>query len=118
VDPDALECSREPTLNTNPSRHYHPAEKIERVTIFRFKEAYGLCFQPDMKSETKMRKTGEWACRFCLKTFTGSAIGRHLETCKAKKEKDVEEVKEKRPQKIFHIKVSGGGEYLVTVERT
>ena len=63
-----------------------------------------------------MRKSGEGACRFCLQTFSGSTIGRHLESCKAKKEKDAEEAKGKKSDRIFHIRVSGGGEFWLHIE--
>jgi len=64
-----------------------------------------------------MRKTSEGACRFCLKTCSGSTIGRHLESCKAKREKDVEEAaKSRKSEKIFHIKIRGGSEFWLHVE--
>ena len=64
-----------------------------------------------------MRTSGEGACRFCLKTYSGSTIGRHLQSCKAKMEKDVAEAsKSKKPERIFHIKIFGGGEYWLHIE--
>ena len=64
-----------------------------------------------------MRTSGEGGCRFCLKTCTGSTIGKHLESCKIKKEKDVEEAgkSKKPPERIFHIKI-GGGEFWLHIE--
>jgi hypothetical protein len=64
-----------------------------------------------------MRKSGEGACRFCLKTCSGSAINKHLESCRVKKEKDVEEAsKSKKSERIFHIKIRGGGEFWLHIE--
>lgn len=64
-----------------------------------------------------MRKGGEGACRFCLKTFSGSTIGKHLTSCKAKKEKDVEEAaRAKKPERLFHVKIVGGGAFWLHIE--
>ncbi len=64
-----------------------------------------------------MRKSGEGPCRFCLKICSGSTIGKHLGTCKAKKERDVEEAATaKKSERIFHIKVQGGGEFWLHIE--
>src|SRR5208337_1910830 len=64
-----------------------------------------------------MKKSGEGACRFCLKTCSGSTIGKHLESCRVKKEKDVEEAaKSKKLETIFHIKIRGGGEFWLHIE--
>jgi hypothetical protein len=72
---------------------------------------------PANGKETEMRKRGEGVCRFCLKTFSGSAIGRHLRACKEKKERDVEETaRSKKSGRIFHIRILGGGEYWLHVE--
>lgn len=63
-----------------------------------------------------MRKTSEGLCRFCLKTFSGAAMGRHLGACKAKKEKDAGEAQGKKSERIFHIKVSGGSPFWLHIE--
>lgn len=64
-----------------------------------------------------MRKGGEGACRFCLNTFSGSAISKHLVSCKAKKEKDVDEsTRGKKSERIFHIKIQGGREFWLHIE--
>ena len=64
-----------------------------------------------------MKKGGEGSCRFCLKTFSGSMIGKHLESCKAKKERDGEEAaRSKKPESIFHIKIRGGGPFWLHIE--
>jgi hypothetical protein len=63
-----------------------------------------------------MRKSGEGVCRSCHKTFSGSTIGKHLESCKAKKERDVGEAKENKSERIFHIKVVGGREFWLHIE--
>ncbi len=64
-----------------------------------------------------MAKGGEGVCRFCLKTCSGPTIARHLESCRAKKEKDVREAAgAKKPARIFHIKVRGGAEFWLHLE--
>lgn len=64
-----------------------------------------------------MRKSGEGTCRFCLKTCSGSTISKHLESCKVKKEKNVAEAAgAKKPERIFHIKIRGGGEFWLHIE--
>ena len=63
-----------------------------------------------------MKRGGEGACRFCNKTFSGSTIGRHLQTCGAKKEKDVAEAQRMKPGRIFHIKVVGGRKFWLHIE--
>lgn len=64
-----------------------------------------------------MKKSGEGACRFCLNKYSGSAIGKHLESCKVKKERDVEEAnRSKKPERIFHIKIRGGGPFWLHIE--
>lgn len=64
-----------------------------------------------------MSKSGEGKCRFCLKSFSGSTMGRHLASCKAKKETDVgAAARSKAPDRIFHIKIRGGGEFWLHIE--
>ena len=47
-------------------------------------------------------------CRFCLKSFSGRSMARHLTSCKVKKEKDFETAKNKKKKDlIYHIKISG-----------
>ncbi len=44
----------------------------------------------------------EGICRFCLKTFAGRSIGRHLVACKVKKQKDDESMaKAKRTRQNY-----------------
>jgi len=38
-----------------------------------------------------MAHKSEGVCRFCLKTFAGSVMTRHLLTCKVKKDRDSQE---------------------------
>ena len=48
----------------------------------------------------------EGTCRFCLKTFAGRSIGRHLVACKVKKQNDSERAaKGKKTIPIYHIKI-------------
>jgi hypothetical protein len=64
-----------------------------------------------------MRKSSEGACRFCLKTFSGSTIGKHLQSCKAKKGRDVEEIAgAKKSERIFHVKVGAYGQFWLHIE--
>jgi hypothetical protein len=64
-----------------------------------------------------MEQKSEGICRFCLKTFSGSAMSRHLVACKARKEndaRDAEKAKTKYP--IYHIKLSSYGNYWFHIE--
>ncbi|MFQ5630465.1 MAG: hypothetical protein ACE5I1_16965 [bacterium] len=64
-----------------------------------------------------MEHKSEGICRFCLKTFAGSAIGRHLESCKKKAEQDANEMaKVAKNFKIYHIRVSSGKYYWLHLE--
>ena len=64
-----------------------------------------------------MEQKSEGICRFCLKTFSGSAISRHLGACKAKKENDSREAdKAKTKHPIYHIKLSSYGDYWLHIE--
>jgi hypothetical protein len=48
----------------------------------------------------------EGVCRFCLKTFSGPSMGRHLLACKEKQQKDSENLSKKKTSKpIYHIKI-------------
>ncbi|MBI1925016.1 hypothetical protein HYR99_12310 [Candidatus Poribacteria bacterium] len=48
----------------------------------------------------------EGICRFCLKTFAGRSMGRHLVACKVKKQQDSESAaKGKKASPIYHLKV-------------
>jgi hypothetical protein len=58
----------------------------------------------------------EGICRFCLKTFAGRSIGRHLTTCTVKKQKDQEEAKGKKPKSIYHLKIWSYKPYWLHVE--
>jgi hypothetical protein len=51
-----------------------------------------------------MEHKSQGICRFCLKTFSGAGMGRHLLTCKARKEKCGQELKSaQRKYKNSHI---------------
>jgi len=47
----------------------------------------------------------EGICRFCLQTFSGRSMGRHLTTCKVKKQKDRENAVGKKKITIYHLKL-------------
>ena len=64
-----------------------------------------------------MEQKNEGICRFCLKIFSNSAMTRHLLTCKAKKEKDEQEIaKAKSAYPIYHIKISSYRDYWMHIE--
>ncbi len=64
-----------------------------------------------------MEQKNEGICRFCLETFSGAAMSRHLVACKAKKEHDVKaEKKAKDKYPIYHIKLSSYGDYWLHIE--
>jgi len=47
-------------------------------------------------------------CRYCLKTFTGRGMSRHLQTCAEKHKRDSEqEAGKKRLKRIYHLKIAG-----------
>jgi len=76
-----------------------------------------LAIGTEGKGETEMKRGSEGVCRFCLKTFSGSAIGKHLQSCKAKKERDAEEnARTKKPGKIFHVKIVAYGQFWLHIE--
>lgn len=58
----------------------------------------------------------EGICRFCLKTFAGRSIGRHLTSCKVKKSQDEAALKGKKPQLIYHLKLASYKPYWLHVE--
>ena len=64
-----------------------------------------------------MENKNEGMCRFCLRTFAGSAMGRHLLACKVKKERDEQEAAHaQKKYPIFYIKVSGSKYYWLHIE--
>jgi hypothetical protein len=67
-----------------------------------------------------MEEKNEGICRFCLKTFAGSAIGRHLVACKEKAKDDAKEnakVNATELHRIYHIRInSWGKDYWLHVE--
>lgn len=64
-----------------------------------------------------MEQKNEGICRFCQKTFTNSAMTRHLLACKTKKEMDEQEMaKAKSAYPIYHIKVSSYRDYWLHIE--
>jgi hypothetical protein len=76
-----------------------------------------IAFITNEKEGMEMRKSSEGLCRFCFKTFSGSTIGKHLQACRAKKERDVEETaRAKKPERIFHIKVGAYGQFWLHIE--
>ena len=59
----------------------------------------------------------EGICRFCLRTFAGRAMGRHLVACKKKKQKDNESAtKGRKTHSIYHLKIWGYKPYWLHVE--
>ena len=64
-----------------------------------------------------MEHKSQGVCRFCLKTFSGAGMGRHLSTCKARKEKCAQELKSaQRKYKVYHLKISGSKWYWLHIE--
>ncbi len=63
-----------------------------------------------------MAMKDEGVCRFCLKTFAGRSIGRHLTTCKAKKQQEQEEATGKKTKSIYHLKIRGYKPYWLHIE--
>lgn len=56
-------------------------------------------------------------CRFCLKTYSGAGMGRHLFACKARKEETNKEVNQKVTGKsIYHLKIWGYKPYWLHIE--
>ena len=58
----------------------------------------------------------EGICRFCLNTFAGRSIGRHLTACQVKKQKDREDMKGKKTDPIYHLKLWGYKPYWLHIE--
>ncbi len=64
-----------------------------------------------------MKIENEGVCRFCLKTFSGSGMSRHLSSCKIKKEMDLQKtIKGKTKSDIFYIQVKGHKPYWLHLE--
>lgn len=59
----------------------------------------------------------EGICRFCLKTYAGRSMGRHLTACKAKKAHDAAAPKgRRRLQPVYHLKISGYKPFWLHIE--
>jgi hypothetical protein len=58
----------------------------------------------------------EGICRFCLNTFAGRSIGRHLTACQVKKQRDREAMKGKKTVPIYHLKLWGYKPYWLHIE--
>jgi hypothetical protein len=64
-----------------------------------------------------MEIKNEGICRFCLKTFSGRGIGRHLIACQAKKQQDREGVaKGQSPTTVYHIRISSYKPFWLHIE--
>ena len=64
-----------------------------------------------------MEYKSEGVCRFCLKTFSGTAVSRHLAACKVRKDKNALELRGARKKyKVYHIKISGSKWYWLHIE--
>ena len=64
-----------------------------------------------------MEQKSEGICRFCLKTYSGASMGRHLLACKKKKEQDKHIAdKSSKNYRIFHLKINAGKYYWLHVE--
>ena len=64
-----------------------------------------------------MAVKNEGICRFCEKTFAGRGIGRHLQACKVKKERDLQDAEgKKRQQRIYHLRIQGYSPYWMHIE--
>lgn len=57
-------------------------------------------------------------CGFCSKVFSGSAMARHLQSCKSRASSFQKEIPTKDPNNVFLIKVSGRGwfDYWLFIE--
>lgn len=53
-------------------------------------------------------------CRFCLKTFSGPSMGRHLLACKTKQQKDLDKINNLK--EIYHIKISAYEPFWLHIE--
>lgn len=59
----------------------------------------------------------EGVCRFCLRTFSGRSMGRHLVACKAKKQKDGQDATDgKEITPVYHIKIQSYQPYWLHIE--
>jgi len=59
----------------------------------------------------------EGVCRFCLKTFSGRGIGRHLVACQARKQQDREDTaRRQRLTTIYHVKISSYKPFWLHIE--
>lgn len=59
-----------------------------------------------------MATKSEGYCRFCMKSFPGSSMSRHLASCPAKKERDAQEAAAaKGKSSIYHLKITGSSWY-------
>jgi len=64
-----------------------------------------------------MAVKNEGICRFCMKTFAGAGMMRHLKACKIKLEKDaLEAAKTKGGSRIYLLKISGYKPYWLYIE--
>lgn len=64
-----------------------------------------------------MEQKSEGVCRFCLKTFSGATMSRHLVACKAKTENDARAAQKAiKKYPIYHIKLSSYGNYWLHIE--
>jgi hypothetical protein len=64
-----------------------------------------------------MEFTDEGVCRFCRKTFSGTAMGRHLAACPAKKEEDRNIPGAERAQdSIYHLRITASRYYWLHIE--
>ncbi len=59
----------------------------------------------------------EGICRFCLKTFAGRSMGRHLRACQAKKSIDSQRrATDKKLRSIYHLKIWGYKPFWLHIE--
>jgi hypothetical protein len=64
-----------------------------------------------------MKIKDEGVCRFCLKTFSGQGMGRHLVACQAKKQRDREDTaRGPSPAAIYHIRISSYKPFWLHIE--
>jgi hypothetical protein len=54
-----------------------------------------------------MEHKSEGVCQSCLRTLSGAGMGRHLLTCKTRKEKNELEPKGGKKYKIYHLNKFG-----------
>ena len=64
-----------------------------------------------------MEVKDEGICRFCLKTFSGRSIGRHLASCKVRKQQDNEDsASGKKTSTVYHTKIYSYKPYWLHIE--